>query len=311
MTTSELLKEWMTKEQKERVKAQTYSRYMSLIDLHIIPSLGKDNIEEVTRICIKSFISEKQQTGNRKNGKGLSAITVNLIISVLKMAFEYAFDQDLIKSNPCDRIKRIPVSNVKYIDAFTKQEQKKIEKHIEREKDDRVFGIVLCFYTGLRIGELIGLEWSDLNSDFNILTVSKTVYRGKDESGKWQICTDEPKTASSFRKIPLPDHITKALIEQYKRSRSKFIVANKKYERMSVRSYQYIFEKLTERLEVRKLNFHAIRHTFATRALETGMDIKTLSEIMGHKNAAITLNRYAHSMMETKIQMMKRMTKII
>ena len=78
---------------------------------------------------------------------------------------------------------------------------------------------------------------------------------------------------------------------------------------MSIRSYQYMFEKLTERAGVRKLNFHALRHTFATRAIECGMDIKTLSEIMGHKNASITLNRYAHSMMDTKIEMMNRLPK--
>ncbi len=79
---------------------------------------------------------------------------------------------------------------------------------------------------------------------------------------------------------------------------------------MSTRSYQYIFEKLTEKVGVRKLNFHALRHTFATRAIENGMDIKTLSEIMGHKNASITLNRYTHSMTETKIQMMNKMSRI-
>ena len=79
---------------------------------------------------------------------------------------------------------------------------------------------------------------------------------------------------------------------------------------MSIRSYQYMFEKLTEKVGVRKLNFHALRHTFATRAIESGMDIKTLSEILGHKNASITLNRYAHSMLEHKIQVMQKLPKI-
>ena len=90
---------------------------------------------------------------------------------------------------------------------------------------------------------------------------------------------------------------------------SNYVVENKKGERMSIRSYQYMFERLTEKAGVRKLNFHALRHTFATRAIECGMDIKTLSEIMGHKNASITLNRYAHSMMDTKIEMMNRLPK--
>ena len=94
------------------------------------------------------------------------------------------------------------------------------------------------------------------------------------------------------------------MIVRKETAKSDYVIENKKGERMSIRSYQYMFEKLTERAGVRKLNFHALRHTFATRAIECGMDIKTLSEIMGHKNASITLNRYAHSMMDTKIEMM-------
>lgn len=93
-------------------------------------------------------------------------------------------------------------------------------------------------------------------------------------------------------------------------AKTPYIVENKKAERMSIRSYQYLFERLTEKVGVRKLNFHALRHTFATRALECGMDIKTLSELMGHKNASITLNRYAHSMMDTKIAAMNKLEKL-
>ena len=124
------------------------------------------------------------------------------------------------------------------------------------------------------------------------------------------MCVDTPKTRSSTRVIPLPPYITKMLKSAKTGAKSVYVVENKKGERMAIRSYQYIFEKLTERADIRRLNFHALRHTFATRALECGMDIKTLSEIMGHQNASITLNRYAHSMMETKIKMMQKLPKI-
>ncbi len=311
MTITELLDEWMRKEQHKRIKAQTYTRYMGLIELHIIPEIGDEDIKRLTRRQISDFLTLKGLNGNKRYDKGLSSISINLMLSILNMAFEYAFDREYIENNPCNRIKRAPLVDRKHADAFTKEEQCKIEHILESENDDRLFGIILCFYTGIRIGELIGLEWSDISGDCKILTVSKTVYRGKRADGKWQLCVDTPKTTSSHRRIPLPEHITSRLYLLREKDNGRYIVQNKKGERMSIRSYQYIFEKITEKAGVRKLNFHVIRHTFATRALERGMDIKTLSEIMGHKNAAITLNRYAHSMMDTKIEMMKRMTRVI
>ncbi len=311
MTTTELLTEWMQSEQQEQIKSQTYSRYMSLIGLHILPAIGDRNISMLTRRQISDFLLQKRHSGNRRCDGGLSPVSINMMLSILNMAFNYAFDREYIENNPCDRVKRIPMVEQRRIDAFTKDEQIRIERTIEAEEDDRLFGIILCFYTGLRIGELIGLEWSDMNDSCRIMSVSKTVYRERCENGEWRLCVDKPKTASSYRAIPLPEHIAADLCRLREKSSSVYIVQNKKGERMSIRSYQYIFEKITEKAGVRKLNFHAIRHTFATRALENGIDIKTLSEIMGHKNASITLNRYAHSMMDTKIEMMKKMTRII
>ena len=111
--------------------------------------------------------------------------------------------------------------------------------------------------------------------------------------------------------IPLPEYITDMLRQNYRSAKSPYIVENKKGERMSIRSYQYIFEKLTERAGARKLNFHALRHTFATRAIECGMDIKTVADIMGHQNASITLNRYAHCMLDHKIEMMQKLPRVL
>ena len=145
----------------------------------------------------------------------------------------------------------------------------------------------------------------------SIIKITKTVYREKNENGTWQLCVDTPKTKSSDRVIPMPDYIAALLKEDRALSQTAYVVENTKGERMSIRSYQYIFEKITERAGVRKLNFHALRHTFATRAVECGMDIKTVADIMGHQNASITLNRYAHCMIEHKIQMMQRLPRVL
>ena len=310
MKTAELLNEWLTIYERERVKPRTYARYEGLINLHIAPALGEVEINELCRRQIQEFLTKKKKDGNiKQNGESLSATSTNLMLTVLNLAFEYACDMEIIETNPCTRLKRAPEES-RAIDAFTKEEQRKLEQVIEESNDPRLFGILLCLYTGLRIGELLGLEWKDVDLERGIIHIDKTVYREKDNTGTWQLIVDSPKTKSSARDIPLPKYIVKLLKMQIKVSKSAYVVENKKGERMSIRSYQYMFKRLTEKAGVRKLNFHALRHTFATRALECGMDIKTLSEIMGHKNASITLNRYAHSMMDTKIKMMQKLPKI-
>lgn len=310
MQTKELLYEWLDSYEKDRVKPRTYSRYVGLITLHILPALGERDIGELGRREIQTFLTEKKRNGGIKNKGGeMSASSINLLLTVLNLAFEYACDMELLAENPCARLKR-PREAAKVVDSFTRDEQRRLEETIVKKKDPRLQGILLCLYTGLRIGELLALEWEDIDLTKGVIFVRKTIYRDRDENGAWHLFVDSPKTSSSIREIPLPRYLLPLLREQKHRAQSIYVIETKKGERMPIRSYQDMFERLTVRAGVRKLNFHALRHTFATRALESGMDIKTLSEILGHKNASITLNRYAHSMMETKVKMMQRLPKI-
>lgn len=310
MTTQNLLTEWLENYQKEHIKARTYSRYQGLITMHIVPTLGEKNIAELGRREIQEFLTQQKKDGNIRNGEKLSATSTNMMLSVLNLAFEYACDMEYIEENPCLRVRRTK-AETKKIEAFTVEEQRAIESEIAISDDRRLHGVLLCLYTGLRIGELLGLTWSDVDFDRGVINITKTVYREKDESGAWQLCVDTPKTKASDRVIPMPEYITNMLRQDFETTLTPYVVENKKGERMSIRSYQYIFEKLTERADVRKLNFHALRHTFATRAIECGMDIKTVADIMGHQNASITLNRYAHCMLEHKIEMMQKLPRVL
>ena len=310
MTTQILLNEWLETYQKEHIKARTYSRYQGLISMHILPALGATNISELGRREIQEFLTQQKKDGNIRNGEKLSATSANMMLSVLNLAFEYACDMEYIEENPCLRVRRTK-AETKRIEAFTVEEQRAIESEIARSDDRRLHGVLLCLYTGLRIGELLGLTWDDVDFTKGVIKVTKTVYREKDENGIWQLCVDTPKTKASDRVIPLPEYITNMLCQDYRSVQTPYVVENKKGERMSIRSYQYIFEKLTERAGVRKLNFHALRHTFATRAIECGMDIKTVADIMGHQNASITLNRYAHCMLDHKIEMMQKLPRVL
>lgn len=308
MTTNELMTAWLDRCERERVKPRTYSRYKGLIVQHILPELGDTQIDDLGRRQISEFLTAHQADGNLR-GEALSATSTNLMLTVLNAAFTYACDMELLSANPCDRIRRVPGPPSR-VEAFTREEQRRLEEAIAVSEDRRLFGIRLCLYTGLRIGELLGLEWQDVDMEKGILHIGKTVYREKNAEGEWQLFVDRPKTAASERMVPLPGYLAEDLRIYRRGARSEFVIENKKAERMSIRSYQYLFERLTEKAGVRKLNFHALRHTFATRALECGMDIKTLSELMGHKNATITLNRYAHSMMDTKIAAMNKLEKL-
>ena len=233
-----------------------------------------------------------------------------MMLTLLNLAFEYACDMEYVEENPCVRVRRVK-SEGKKIEAFTREEQKAIEKTIEDSEDRRLHGILLCLYSGLRIGELLALTWNDVDFERGVVKVTKTVYRERDKNGEWRLFEDLPKTKASDRVIPLPEYMVEVLRQDLASARSQYVVENKKGERMSIRSYQYLFEKLTERAGARKLNFHALRHTFATRAIECGMDVRTVADLMGHKNASITLNRYAHCMLDHKIEMMRKLPKVL
>ena len=163
---------------------------------------------------------------------------------------------------------------------------------------------------GLRIGELLALTWDALDFNRGILTVAKSCHDSWDH-GEYFKVIDTPKTECSKRIIPIPRQLLSRLKEYRKTTKGIYVVGSERIQGMQVRSYQKTFELLLKRIKLPHKGFHALRHTFATRALECGMDIKTLSEILGHKNPTITLKRYAHSMLEHKIEMMNRLGKLL
>ena len=289
--------QWLENYIRPSVKVRTYERYKLIIEQHIKDKIGGMELDGLSPLVLQSFITELLQRGNRKTGKGLSANSVNAVISVIHLL-------SLTKEYTADKLKR-PKLKEKLVECFTLAEQKQIEQAILTGNKDKLYGILLCFYSGLRIGELIALQWSDIDFAKGILTVSKSCHDGKDG-----LIIDEPKTTTSRRMIPLPKQLLPILKSVKKKSDSSFVVsANGKP--VSVRSYQRSFELLLKKLKIPHKGFHSLRHTFATRALECGMDVKTLSEILGHKNPTVTLNRYAHSLMEHKADMMNRLGKLL
>ena len=296
--------QWLENYIRPSVKMRTYERYKLIIEQHIKDKIGGLNLNDLSPLVLQSFITELLQSGNKKTGKGLSANSVNAVISVIQSSLKTAHLLGLTKEYTADKLKR-PKLKEKPVECFSLKEQKQIEQAVLNSKKNKLFGILLCLYSGLRIGELIALQWSDIDFAKGTLTVSKSSHHGKTV-----LIIDEPKTATSLRTIPLPKQLMPLVKMLKKRSDSDFVVASHG-KPVSVRSYQRSFELLLKKLDIPHRGFHSLRHTFATRAIECGMDVKTLSEILGHKNPTVTLNRYAHSLMEHKQDMMNRLGRLL
>lgn len=304
----EWLRLWMDNYIKPSTKERTYIRYEQIIYSHIAPKIGNKEINELTPITLQSFVTELLTNGNLKTGKELSASFVNMVISVIQNSLKTAHLVGIANEHVASNIKR-PKTKEKQVECFSCQEQKVIENYVMNSGKDKLFGIILCLYTGLRIGELLALTWDDIDFAKGLLFVSKTCHDGNDGERHLRII-DSPKTDHSRRVIPLPKQILSLLKGVKNRSECKYIIADGT-KPVFVRSYQRTFELLLKKLHIPHKGFHSLRHTFATRAMECGMDVKTLSELLGHKNATITLNRYAHSLLEHKIEMMNRLGKLL
>lgn len=305
MKYNEWLGVWLENYIKPSVKQKTYNIYFQMIEKHINPTIGGYFLEDLTPMILQTFVTRLLNEGNLKTHKGLAVSTVNLIVTIIQSSLKTAFMLGEAKEYVADKIKR-PRLTQKSVSCFSVAEQKKIEQAVSAQ--DKMFGVVLSLYTGLRIGELLALTWQDIDFQRGLLSVSKTCYDGKTESGFGQI-VDEPKTQSSKRVIPIPKQLLHALKELKRINKSDYVISSGG-KPITVRSYQRGFELLLARLGISHKGFHSLRHTFATRALECGMDVKTLSEILGHKNATITLNRYAHSLLEHKTDMMNKLGKL-
>ena len=307
MKAKDWLSIWLQNYVKPTAKEKTYIRYFEIVENHLIPRIGESEMANVTPLVLQQMLTELSTCGNLRTGGGLSANTINAIVTVIHSALQVAYNLGYLPEYAVGKLKR-PKAAEKGIECFTVEEQKRIEAAVLADKRPKMFGVLLCLYTGLRIGELLALEWSDVDFSKSELIVNKSCHDSK-KDGKYCRLTEAPKTPTSRRVVPIPKQLLPLLREQKKKSFSAFVIGEDKVQ--TVRSYQYSFSLLLRRIGVRHHGFHALRHTFATRALECGMDVKTLSEILGHKNPTVTLNRYVHSLMPHKHEMMNRLGKLL
>ncbi len=275
-----------------RVKASTYANYCMKVKKHILPAFGCILYERLTAGVIHTFMEQKLKCG-------LSPKYVSDIIIVFKSMAKYA-EKEYGYRNPLRNV-MLPKTEKKKMRLFSEQQQKTLSSYAMQDITPTKIGILLSFYTGIRIGELCALQWEDMDLDQGILTVSKTIQRIASPQGSHatKLLIDRPKSRSAVREIPLPSFLLK-LLQAY-RQQDEIYVVSQKDEPLDPRTMQYRFHALLKKAQLPSINFHALRHMFATNCVALGFDIKTLSELLGHSSVETTLNRYVHSSMERKL----------
>lgn len=292
---------------KIHLKGSTYLKYSNLIDKHIIPELGDICISQINSVLLADFMNHKLKHGRIDKNGGLAASYVKNIMIIVTEIINFSIDEGY--SSPI-RIKlHMPKNEKGEIRVMDKINQKTLEDYLFSHLTPTNMGILLSLNTGLRIGEVCALKWSDIDFQKAILKVNSTVSRVKSDDGssKSKLIIDTPKTQSSIREIPIISQLMKPLIFLYETRNSEYIISAET-SFVSPRTFEYRFHTVLKKCRISSFNYHVLRHTFATRCIEGGVDIKSLSEILGHANVSVTLNTYVHSSIERKRELLEKIS---
>ena len=306
-TLEEWLNFWLVTYKKNSVKEKTYDQYEGVIRVHLAPELGVYRLVDLTGAQIQTFY-------NKLYANGLSARTIHIINIVLSSALKKAIKNRLIMFNACDAVE-LPKQIKKERRVLTVDEQKKLIKILK--EDDQGAMYIFALFTGLRRGEVLALQWSDVDFDTGTVSVNKTLSRVKtyvDSGDKTRLIVSEPKTETSRRIIPIIDTLIPLLKKQKDsaNNNNKFdlVFPSEAGGYIDPRNYNRKFYKLVKKAGLPKTNPHSLRHSFATRSLEAGVDLKTTQELLGHSSINITADLYTHSLMKHKKKELRKLNSV-
>lgn len=294
------------------VKESTHSNWVLITENHIKPFFAKVRLGELTEGDLQDFIVHLHQNGRLDGKGGFSLKSIRDIMLPLKMALEHAykynrslqrFDFDLLEY-PKDR-------NEDKVKALTYEQQRKFIQSVYLHLNRRTVSFLIVIVTGLRIGEICGLQMQDISLIQQTISVNKTVYRAYDARNHTsRLVIDSPKTSSSVRTIPFPEMLVRVIARFYDAKHSEYYFISGGKTPAEPRTLRQCFDRFLKKNDLPHMKFHELRHTFATRAMEDpDFDVKTLSSILGHKNPSFTLNVYGRTSMEREIECMKSMNK--
>jgi len=302
----DVLLEWLDT-QAIHNKPSTQVKFRNLANSHIAPLLGEMPLAQVTTTRLTRFMIEKATNGRLDGRGGLSASTMHALSLILKSTLEYAARERYMPA--MEITLKCPEMKCDSVKALSIKEQDALERSLNCELDSAKLGILLCLYTGLRIGEICALRWGDVDLTSRLIHVRQTVQRLQTDDplveGKTVLCIGPPKSKSSLRSIPIPPCLVEPM-NAFRCQSTGYLLTGQSERLIEPRAYQYRFKRYIANAGITEINFHALRHSFGTRFIEAGGDAKTLSQMLGHASVEITLNKYVHPSLEVKRQQMER-----
>lgn len=299
MTFNELTERWLDYKQ-QFVKPSTISVYALIIENHLLPAFADQ--EEVTEENVQDFALQKIKSG-------LSNKTVRDMLIVLKMIMKFGSKNKYLSYTEWDI--HFPVEHdKKEIEVFTISHQKQIIQYAKENFTFRNLGILVCLYTGVRIGEVCALKWEDINFENNVISINKTLERiyFRNKIRKYtQIIVGPPKTKNSIRNIPICKDLQRLIRPLKHIVNPQYYILSNEMIPIEPRTYRNYYKQLMCKLNLPLLKFHALRHSFATRCIESNCDYKTVSVLLGHSNISTTLNLYVHPDLEQKKKCIDKM----
>ncbi len=287
-------------EKRQFVKKSTFAAYSLIVETHLQPAFG--NLTAVTEKDVQDFVLQKL------NG-GLSQKTIKDMLIVLRMILKFGAKKNYCVYAPIDVI--FPTDRERQeLEVLSIANQKKIMRFVEDNFTFRNLGIFICLSTGIRIGEICALTWDDIDTENGVIHIRKTIQRiYVKENGikKTELLIDTPKTATSMRDIPMIKDLYEILKPLKKVVNNDYFVLTNEATPTEPRTYRNYYKKLLDKLGIPPIKFHGLRHSFATRCIESKCDYKTVSVILGHSNISTTLNLYVHPNYEQKKKCIDKM----
>lgn len=309
LTVSELMILWL-QDRFCRVKQSSYVCYSNLVERHISPDLGSLYVQELNAEKLETYLNQKKEKGRADGKGGLASKTVSDILFVLKSALKLAQKKHDFVDTECVLDVKAPAVGRQRIETLGQKETQRMSSLLLENWNMKNASVILVMNTGIRLGELCGLRWSDLDIQENELRISRTVQRirvGK----KTALVVQTPKSESSERIIPIQPKLMELLASlRGSTSEGCYMLSGKEIP-IDPRTVQYRFRKFLWNNHFAIHNFHVLRHSFASRCIEKGMDAKCLSELLGHSNIKTTLQLYVHPSMEQKRAYLEKVSTLV